>query len=46
METHPNPDKALSDGPYAWPLDRMKDLLATLTDIDKLVKKHGFAELS
>lgn len=46
METHPNPDKALSDGPNAWPLDRMKDLLATLTDIDKLVKKHGFAELS
>ena len=44
METHPNPDKALSDGPNAWPLGHMKDLLGTLTDIDKLVKKHGFAE--
>jgi 2-dehydro-3-deoxyphosphooctonate aldolase (KDO 8-P synthase) len=44
METHPDPAKALSDGPNAWPLGRMKDLLATLKDIDALVKKRGFAE--
>jgi 2-dehydro-3-deoxyphosphooctonate aldolase (KDO 8-P synthase) len=46
METHPDPAKALSDGPNAWPLQRMKDLLATLKDIDTLVKKRGFAEAS
>ena len=46
METHPDPAKALSDGPNAWPLGRMKDLLATLKDIDSLVKKRGFAEAS
>jgi len=46
METHPDPAKALSDGPNAWPLARMKDLLATLKDIDALVKKRGFAESS
>jgi 2-dehydro-3-deoxyphosphooctonate aldolase (KDO 8-P synthase) len=44
METHPDPAKALSDGPNAWPLARMKDLLATLKEIDMLVKKRGFAE--
>ena len=44
METHPNPAAALSDGPNAWPLARMKDLLATLKDLDDLVKRHGFAE--
>jgi 2-dehydro-3-deoxyphosphooctonate aldolase (KDO 8-P synthase) len=44
METHPNPEKALSDGPNAWPLGRMHELLATLKDIDALVKKRGFAE--
>jgi 2-dehydro-3-deoxyphosphooctonate aldolase (KDO 8-P synthase) len=44
METHPDPDKALSDGPNAWPLDRMKDLLGTLKDLDALVKRRGFAE--
>jgi 2-dehydro-3-deoxyphosphooctonate aldolase (KDO 8-P synthase) len=44
METHPDPAKALSDGPNAWPLGRMKELLATLKDIDALVKKNGFAE--
>ena len=44
METHPDPAKALSDGPNAWPLARMKELLATLKDIDALVKQHGFAE--
>jgi 2-dehydro-3-deoxyphosphooctonate aldolase (KDO 8-P synthase) len=44
METHPNPDKALSDGPNAWPLDRMKDLLLTLKALDALVKQRGLAE--
>jgi len=44
METHPDPDKALSDGPNAWPLDRMKELLHTLRDLDALVKSRGFAE--
>jgi 2-dehydro-3-deoxyphosphooctonate aldolase (KDO 8-P synthase) len=44
METHPDPAKALSDGPNAWPLGRMRELLATLKDIDSLVKKRGFAE--
>ena len=44
METHPNPEKALSDGPNAWPLAMMKDLLLTLRDLDRLVKARGFAE--
>ena len=44
METHPDPAKALSDGPNAWPLGRMKELLAVLKDLDTLVKKRGFAE--
>jgi 2-dehydro-3-deoxyphosphooctonate aldolase (KDO 8-P synthase) len=44
METHPDPARALSDGPNAWPLARMKELLTTLKEIDLLVKKHGFAE--
>jgi 2-dehydro-3-deoxyphosphooctonate aldolase (KDO 8-P synthase) len=44
METHPDPAKALSDGPNAWPLARMRDLLDTLVEIDRVVKKHGFAE--
>ncbi len=43
-ETHPEPDKALSDGPNAWPLPMMKALLHTLKEIDILVKRHGFAE--
>ncbi len=46
METHPNPDKALSDGPNAWPLGRMKDLLRTLKKLDACVKQEGFAEMS
>ena len=46
METHPDPAKALSDGPNAWPLKLMKSLLATLKDIDALVKRRGFAEQS
>jgi 2-dehydro-3-deoxyphosphooctonate aldolase (KDO 8-P synthase) len=44
METHPNPAQALSDGPNAVPLDHMKDLLATLLDLDRVVKQHGFLE--
>jgi len=44
METHPNPDKALSDGPNAWPLGLMRGLLETLVEIDRTVKKNGFAE--
>jgi len=44
METHPRPDKALSDGPNAWPLHLMRELLETLKDIDTLVKRRGFAE--
>ncbi len=44
METHPDPDKALSDGPNAWPLGRIKALLETLVELDRVVKKHGFAE--
>ena len=44
METHPDPSKALSDGPNAWPLPMMKDLLVTLKAIDLLVKKNAFAE--
>jgi 2-dehydro-3-deoxyphosphooctonate aldolase (KDO 8-P synthase) len=44
METHPNPDEALSDGPNAWPLQHMKALLETVTALDQLVKRRGFAE--
>ena len=44
METHPNPAKALSDGPNAWPLQLMRELLETLKEIDVLVKQKGFAE--
>ncbi len=44
METHPNPEKALSDGPNAWPLGLMQQLLETLADLDRLVKNSGFAE--
>ncbi|HSN21255.1 MAG TPA: 3-deoxy-8-phosphooctulonate synthase [Usitatibacter sp.] len=44
METHPKPEKALSDGPNAWPLGRMEELLEILKDLDALVKKKGFAE--
>ena len=42
METHPDPDEALSDGPNAWPLGQMKALLETLKEIDIIVKKQGF----
>jgi 2-dehydro-3-deoxyphosphooctonate aldolase (KDO 8-P synthase) len=46
METHPDPAKALSDGPNAWPLPLMRELLETLKEIDVLVKQRGFAEQS
>ena len=44
METHPDPERALSDGPNSWPLDRMKDLLSVLMEIDAAVKTGGFIE--
>jgi len=45
METHPDPAKALSDGPNAWPLGLMQGLLETLVELDRTVKKKGFAEM-
>jgi 2-dehydro-3-deoxyphosphooctonate aldolase (KDO 8-P synthase) len=44
METHPQPEKALSDGPNAWPLTRMRALLETLVELDAAVKRRGFPE--
>ncbi len=44
METHPDPDKALSDGPNAWPLARLEPLLATLKALDATIKQRGFLE--
>ena len=44
METHPCPEKAFSDGPNSWPLDRMESLLKTLVALDKLVKTSGLEE--
>lgn len=44
METHPDPDKALSDGPNAWPLARMAPLLETLVSLDKTVKSRPYEE--
>ena len=44
METHPNPAQALSDGPNAWPLALMRELLETLVELDRAVKRRGFAE--
>jgi 2-dehydro-3-deoxyphosphooctonate aldolase (KDO 8-P synthase) len=46
METHPDPEKALSDGPNAWPLPRMRELLAVLVELDRTVKSRPFAEAS
>jgi len=46
METHPDPANALSDGPNAWPLDRMESLLTTLVDLDRTVKEAGFEEMA
>ncbi len=45
METHPDPDKALSDGPNAWPLGEMEALLRTLKELDAATKRAGFLEL-
>jgi len=44
METHPDPANAKSDGPNAWPLDRMESLLSTLVELDRVVKQRGFEE--
>ncbi len=44
METHPDPAKALSDGPNAWPLDRMRPLLEVLKELDAAVKRRPFEE--
>jgi 2-dehydro-3-deoxyphosphooctonate aldolase (KDO 8-P synthase) len=40
METHPDPDRALSDGPNAWPLQHIEHLLHTLKEIDAVAKRH------
>ncbi|MFB0936732.1 MAG: 3-deoxy-8-phosphooctulonate synthase [Propionivibrio sp.] len=45
METHPCPEKALSDGPNSWPLSRMESLLTTLAALDRAVKAAGLDEL-
>ncbi len=44
METHPDPEKALSDGPNAWPLHKIESLLSTLTELDRAVKSRPFEE--
>jgi 2-dehydro-3-deoxyphosphooctonate aldolase (KDO 8-P synthase) len=44
METHPKPDEALCDGPNSWPLHLMPELLETLVEIDRVVKKKAFIE--
>lgn len=44
METHPKPDEALCDGPNSWPLGLMPELLDTLAELDRLVKRKGFVE--
>ncbi|AHK78730.1 2-dehydro-3-deoxyphosphooctonate aldolase [Ectothiorhodospira haloalkaliphila] len=44
METHPDPDKALSDGPNAWPMPLLEDLLTTLKALDEVTKRQGFIE--
>jgi len=46
METHPDPDRALSDGPNAWPLGQLESLLSTLGALDAVVKQAGFPERS
>ncbi|MBO1925017.1 3-deoxy-8-phosphooctulonate synthase [Thiomicrorhabdus sp. 6S3-12] len=46
METHPDPQNALSDGPNMWPLGNLKPLLETMKELDQVVKKHGFIENS
>ena len=44
LETHPDPERALSDGPNSWPLGRLRALLETLVELDAAVKQRGFAE--
>ncbi|MBD3611916.1 MAG: 3-deoxy-8-phosphooctulonate synthase [Hydrogenovibrio crunogenus] len=44
METHPDPENALSDGPNMWPISRLKPLLETMKELDEVVKRHGFIE--
>ena len=44
METHPDPANALSDGPNAWPLDKMEALLETMLELDRITKNNGFIE--
>ena len=44
METHPDPAKALSDGPNAWPLGKMQTLLETMLELDRITKRNGFLE--
>ena len=46
METHPKPEEALSDGPNAWPLPKMRALLETLLELDRITKKNGFLEMA
>ncbi len=46
METHPNPEKALSDGPNSWPLPRMEALLRNLAEVDRIVKATPLDEES
>ena len=46
METHPDPARALSDGPNAWPLDKMQALLATLKQIDRTIKAQDLPEIA
>jgi 2-dehydro-3-deoxyphosphooctonate aldolase (KDO 8-P synthase) len=43
METHPDPDQAMSDGPNAWPLPQLAGLLEQLRDLDALIKQRGMA---
>jgi 2-dehydro-3-deoxyphosphooctonate aldolase (KDO 8-P synthase) len=45
METHPDPSQALSDGPNAWPLDRMEAMLETLLELDAVTKSSTLAEI-
>lgn len=44
METHPDPDQAMSDGPNAWPLPQLRGLLEHLCELDALVKRRGMAQ--
>ena len=44
METHPDPDNALSDGPNSWPLDKMEQLLTILKQLDEVTKSCEFSE--